>query len=80
MYAFLLVSAAALAAVQPVNESARAIAGPPWDPVQHVVPASSEAKPDPDQQIKPFNLGLPAVADGAELQLRALKVKLKVPI
>lgn len=81
MYAFLLMSAAALASAQPFP----APSGTALGPLQNPSPATIQANDDEDlayqdQSLKPLNLDMSELSDGAELKVRAAKLKFKVPM
>lgn len=84
MYALMMmVSGAALAAAQPIDQPTGLGAGPIREEslaVKLTAPPREAPDPDQDQQIRPLNLDLPAVADGAELHFHVTRLKLKVPI
>ena len=80
MYAFLLMSAAALASAQPVPMPSGAAVGPLQTPSQTISQADEEDLVYQDQTLKPLNLDMSDVSDGAELKVRAAKLKLRVPI
>lgn len=79
MYALLLMSAAALASAQPIPAPSGAV-GPLQDPSTAAAQSDEEQVNYEEQRLKPLNLDISDVSDGAELKVRAAKLKLKVPI
>ena len=80
MYAFLLMSAAALASAQPVPSPSGSAVGPLQIPGEIASPADDEGLVYQDQSMKLLNVDMSDVSDGAQLKARAAKLKLKVPI
>ncbi len=78
MFAYLLMSAA-LSAAQPVPEAGSAV-GPLQSPTATVAQAREEDLGYQEQSLKPLNVDMSDMSDGAELKVRAAKLKLKVPI
>ena len=80
MYAFLLISAAALASAQPVPSPSGSAVGPLQSPGDMASPADDEDLAYRDRSMKLLNVDMSDVSDGAQLKVRAAKLKLKVPI
>ena len=80
MYAFLLMSAAALASAHPVPAASGTAVGPLQDPGAAVSQVDDEDLVYEDQSLKPLNIDMSDVSDGAELKVRAARLKFKVPI
>jgi hypothetical protein len=80
----MMVTAAALAAAQPIDQPTGLGAGPIQErslAVRLTAPPNEDRNQDPyqDQQLKPFNVELPD-AGGAQLHLAGARLRLKVPI
>jgi hypothetical protein len=80
VYALLLLSAAVLAPAQPVPAPSGTFVGPLQKPSPTITQADEEDLVYEDQSLKPLNLDMSEVSDGAELKVRAAKLKFKVPI
>ena len=80
MYAFLLIAAAALGSAQPVPAPSGTAVGPLQTPSSEVAQMDEEDLVYQDQSLKPLNVDMSEVSDGAELKVRAAKLKFKVPI
>jgi hypothetical protein len=80
VYALLLMSAAALASAQPVPGPSGSAVGPLQAPSQAISQADEEDLVYQGQSLKPLNFDMSDVSDGAELKVRAAKLKLRVPI
>ena len=79
MHAFIMLSAAALVAAQPVPRS-EGLVGPIQEAKPIIEEDESEDYVDKELGTRPVVLDLPDVADGAQIRLRGAKLKLKVPI
>lgn len=80
MNVFLLMSAAMLASAQPLPAPSGRAVGPLQDPISTSATFDDEALAYRDQSLKPLNFDMSDFSDGAELKVRAAKLKLKVPI
>jgi hypothetical protein len=77
--AFILFSAAALAAGQPAPPLLDKLAGPAPNPPAAQVSAADNASYEASD-MKRLKMELPEVADGAQVGVHALGLKLKVPL
>ena len=80
MYAFLLIAAAALGSAQPILAPSGTAIGPLQNPGPEIAQTDDEEFVYRDQSLKPLNVDMSDVSDGAELKVRAAKLKFKVPI
>ncbi len=80
MYAFLLMSAAALASAHPVPAPSGGAVGPLQNTISTSAQVDDEDLAYQDQSLKPLNFDMSDLSDGAELKVRAAKLKFKVPI